>query len=209
MSNNYREDTTQHNQDTRHNTVPAEATAGHHESDGTMGQVAGTGAGAISGGVIGASVAGPIGAVVGAIAGGVVGSVAGEAAHKIGDDHDDVNLDTGSEGSLGRDTGVGAGAISGAVLGGVTGGPVGSAVGAVGGGVLGAAAGDSAKHFGEDTPSRIGEPNADYLPVTGFPNTDAQGELDPAVHADNNYGRDLTDTDPPIGSDGMGIPPKY
>ena len=133
---------------TRANTVPAEEVAGHHESHGDMGEVAGTGAGAVSGGILGAAVGGPVGAVVGAVAGGMLGAKGGEVAHKIGDDHDDVDLSTGSEGEVGRDAGAGAGAISGAVIG-TAGGPVGSVVGAVAGGMLGAAAGDATKHMGE------------------------------------------------------------
>ncbi len=139
---------------TRANTIPAQDVAGHHDSEGGMGEVAGTGAGALSGGVIGAAVGGPVGAVVGAVAGGVLGAKGGEVAHKIGDDHDDVNLSTDSEGSLGRDTGAGAGAISGAVVGTVAGGPVGTVAGAVAGGMLGAAAGDTAKHMGENEINR-------------------------------------------------------
>lgn len=138
-----------YNDNTRPNTVPAEATEGHHDSDGTMGEVAGTGSGALSGGIVGGAIGGPIGAVIGAVAGGVLGSAAGAAAHKIGDDHDDVNVSTDSEGALGRNTGAGAGAISGAVVG-STAGPVGTVAGAVAGGMLGAAAGDAAKHVGED-----------------------------------------------------------
>ena len=138
---------------TRANTIPAQDVAGHHDSEGAMGEVAGTGAGAISGGVIGAAVGGPIGAVVGAVAGGVLGAAGGEAAHKIGDDHDDVNLSTGSEGELGRDAGAGVGAASGAVIG-TAGGPVGSVIGAVAGGMLGAAAGDASKHMGENEVNR-------------------------------------------------------
>lgn len=133
---------------TRANTVPAEATTGHHESDGTMGEVAGTGAGALSGGIVGAAIGGPIGAVIGAVAGGVLGSAAGDVAHKIGDDHDDVNLSTGRDGAGERTIGSGAGAVSGAVLGSAAG-PVGTVAGAVAGGMLGAAAGDAAKHVGE------------------------------------------------------------
>lgn len=138
---------------TRANTVPAEQTTGHHDSEGTMGEVAGTGAGAISGGVVGAVVGGPVGAVIGAVAGGVLGAKGGEVAHKIGDDHDDVNLSTNSEGKLGRDTGAGAGAISGAVIG-TAAGPGGTVAGAVAGGMLGAAAGDTAKHMGENNINR-------------------------------------------------------
>ena len=137
----------------RGNTAPASAVGGHHTSEGTMGEVAGTGAGAISGGVIGAAVGGPVGAVIGAVAGGVLGAKGGEVAHEIGDDHDDVNLSTDSEGALGRDAGAGAGAISGAVIG-TAAGPVGSVVGAVAGGMLGAAAGDAAKHMGENDINR-------------------------------------------------------
>ena len=132
----------------RDNTIPAESVNGFHDSDGTMGEVAGTGAGAVSGGLLGAAVGGPVGAIVGAVAGGVVGHEGGEVAHKIGDDHDDVNVSTGSEGLVGRTSGAGAGAVSGAVVG-TAGGPVGSVVGAVAGGMLGAAAGDAAKHIGE------------------------------------------------------------
>ncbi len=138
---------------TRANTIPAENVAGLHDSEGDMGEVAGTGAGAISGGVVGAAVGGPIGAVIGAVAGGVLGAKGGEVAHKVGDDHDDVNLSTGSEGEVGRDVGAGAGAVSGAVIG-TAGGPVGSVVGAVAGGMLGAAAGDAAKHLGENDINR-------------------------------------------------------
>lgn len=138
-----------YNDNTRANTIPAESTEGHHESDGTLGEVAGTGTGALSGGIVGGTIGGPVGAVIGAVAGGILGSAAGEAAHKIGDDHDDVNVRTDSEGSLGRSAGVGAGSISGAVVGTTVGGPVGTVAGAVAGGVLGAAAGDAAKHVGE------------------------------------------------------------
>lgn len=138
---------------TRAGTVPAEQVPGHHDSEGDMGEVAGTGAGAVSGGVIGAAVGGPIGAVIGAVAGGVLGAKGGEVAHKIGDDHDDVNISTGSEGEVGRDAGAGVGAISGAVIG-TTAGPVGTVVGAVAGGMLGAAAGDTAKHMGENDINR-------------------------------------------------------
>ena len=159
---------------TRANTVPAQDVAGHHDSEGGMGEVAGTGAGALSGGVIGAAVGGPIGAVVGAVAGGVLGAKGGEVAHKIGDDHDDVNLSTDSEGSLGRDTGAGAGAISGAVIG-TAAGPVGSVAGAVAGGMLGAAAGDASKHMGENSINRqssgvVANPVAtpDVTPTHGY-----------------------------------------
>ena len=138
---------------TRAGTIPAEQTTNHHDSEGDMGEVAGTGAGAISGGVVGAALGGPVGAVIGAVAGGVLGAKGGEVAHKIGDDHDDVNLTTGSEGEVGRDAGAGAGAISGAVIG-TAAGPVGSVVGAVAGGMLGAAAGDTAKHMGENEINR-------------------------------------------------------
>jgi outer membrane lipoprotein SlyB len=138
-----------YNDNTRANTIPAESTEGHHESDGTLGEVAGTGSGALSGGIVGGAIGGPVGAVIGAVAGGILGSAAGEAAHKIGDDHDDVNVVTDSEGSLGREAGTGAGAISGAVVGSAAG-PVGTVAGAVAGGVLGAAAGDAAKHVGEN-----------------------------------------------------------
>jgi len=57
-----------------------------HQSDGTLGEISGTGVGLISGGVVGASVAGPIGAVVGAVLGGVLGAAAGGSAHEIGED---------------------------------------------------------------------------------------------------------------------------
>ena len=148
------------NDNTRANTIPAESTEGHHHSDGTLGEVAGTGSGALSGGIVGGTIGGPVGAVIGAVAGGILGSAAGEAAHKIGDDHDDVNVKTDSEGSLGRTTGVGAGSISGAVVGTSVGGPVGTVVGAVAGGVLGAAAGDAAKHVGEGNPQHT---HADHV----------------------------------------------
>ena len=138
---------------TRANTIPAEQTTDHHDSEGAMGEVAGTGAGAVSGGVIGAAVGGPIGAVVGAVAGGVLGAKGGEVAHKVGDDHDDVNRSTDSEGLLGRTSGAGVGAASGAVIG-TAGGPVGTVVGAVAGGMLGAAAGDATKHIGENDVNR-------------------------------------------------------
>jgi hypothetical protein len=121
-----------------------------HESDGTMGRVAGTGSGAISGGVIGAVTAGPVGAVIGAIAGGALGAAAGEAAHHIGDDHDDVNIDTGSDGEVGRVSGSAVGGLSGAVVGGTAAGPVGAVVGAAAGGMLGAEAGDIAKDVGDN-----------------------------------------------------------
>lgn len=152
---------------TRENLVPAEAVEGHHDADGTMGEVAGTGAGAISGGVVGAAVGGPVGAVIGAVAGGVLGAAGGEAAHKIGDDHDDVNVSTDSEGSLGRASGAGAGAISGAVVGTAAGGPVGTVAGAVAGGMLGAAAGDAAKHAGEDNINRHVAAHHDHEVVVG------------------------------------------
>ena len=138
----------------RAGTVPAEQVSGHHDSEGVMGEVAGTGAGAVSGGVVGAAVGGPIGAVIGAVAGGFLGAKGGEVAHKVGDDHDDVNIATDSEGALGRNTGAGAGAISGAVIGTVAGGPVGTVAGAVAGGMLGAAGGDAAKHMGENEVNR-------------------------------------------------------
>ena len=138
---------------TRAGTVPAENMPGHHDSEGEMGEVAGTGAGAVSGGVVGAAVGGPIGAVVGAVAGGLLGKAGGEAAHKVGDDHDDVNLATDSDGEMGRDAGAGAGAISGAVIG-TAAGPVGTVAGAVAGGMLGAAAGDASKHVGENSINR-------------------------------------------------------
>ena len=145
---------------TRVGTVPAETVSGYHDSEGAMGEVAGTGAGAVSGGLLGAAVGGPVGAVVGAVAGGIVGNAGGAAAHKIGDDHDDVNISTGSEGLVGRTAGAGAGAVSGAVVG-TAGGPVGTVVGAVAGGMLGAAAGDAAKHMGE----------GDAAPTNGVPVT--------------------------------------
>ncbi len=154
---------------TRANTVPAEQVAGHHDSEGGMGEVAGTGAGAISGGVVGAALGGPIGAVIGAVAGGVLGAKGGEAAHKVGDDHDDVNLSTNSDGEVGRDVGAGAGAISGAVIG-TTAGPVGTVVGAVAGGMFGAAAGDAAKHMGENN---INRENATTTPTPVVVNTPA------------------------------------
>ncbi len=138
----------------RAGTVPAEQVPGHHDSEGVMGGVAGTGAGAVSGGVVGAAVGGPVGAVIGAVAGGFLGAKGGEVAHKVGDDHDDVNIATDSEGALGRNTGAGAGAISGAVIGTVAGGPVGTVAGAVAGGMLGAAGGDAAKHMGENEVNR-------------------------------------------------------
>ena len=140
--------------DARAGTVPAGQVAGHHESEGDMGEVAGTGAGAVSGGVVGAALGGPVGAVVGAVAGGLLGAKGGEVAHEIGDDHDDVNLATDSDGEVGRDAGAGAGALSGAVVGTVAGGPVGTVAGAVAGGMLGAAAGDAAKHMGENNINR-------------------------------------------------------
>ena len=121
----------------------------HHQSEGAMGEVAGTGAGAISGGIVGAAVGGPIGAVVGAVAGGMLGNKGGEVAHEIGDDHDGIDPQTGSEGLVGRTSGAGAGALGGAVVG-TAGGPVGTVVGAVAGGMLGAGAGDAAKHIGAD-----------------------------------------------------------
>ena len=139
--------------------VPAELVPGAHVSDGTLGQVSGTGTGAISGGLIGAVAAGPVGAVIGAVAGGVVGAATGEGAHHIGDDHDEVNINTGSDGELGRTAGLGAGALSGALIGAVAG-PVASVVGAVAGGVLGAAAGDAAKDMGD----RDGTTHDDVLP---------------------------------------------
>ena len=159
---------------TRANTIPAEQTLDHHDSEGGMGEVAGTGAGAVSGGVIGAAVGGPIGAVMGAVAGGMLGAAGGEAAHKIGDDHDDVNLSTGSDGEVGRDVGAGAGAVSGAVVG-TAGGPIGSVIGAVAGGMLGAAAGDATKHMGENDLNRqnsgvvanpVATPSHGYTTVT-------------------------------------------
>ena len=156
MSDTLRDD---YADNTRANTVPGEDVAGADSSDGTMGQVAGTGSGAIAGGVIGAAVGGPIGAVIGAVAGGVLGSAAGEAAHKVGDDHDDVNTVTGRDGSTGRDVGAGAGALSGAVLGSAAG-PLGTVGGAVAGGMLGAAAGDAAKHVGEGNGPVSGITNA-------------------------------------------------
>ena len=134
--------------ESRENLVPA-SNAGGHESDGTMGEVAGTGAGAISGGIVGAAIGGPIGAVVGAVAGGMLGKAGGDAAHKVGDDHDDVNVSTGRDGDTGRAVGSGAGAVSGAVIGTAMGGPVGTVAGAVAGGMLGAAGGDATKHVGE------------------------------------------------------------
>ena len=130
--------------------VPASEVAGAHDSDGTMGRVAGTGSGAVSGGVIGAAVGGPIGAVIGAVAGGALGSAAGEAAHHVGDDHDDVNVETGRDGDGARVVGSGTGGISGAVVGGAAGGPLGAVVGAVAGGMLGAEAGDVTKDMGND-----------------------------------------------------------
>ena len=68
---------------TRAGTLPAEQVPGHHESEGVMGEVAGTGAGAVSGGVVGAALGGPVGAVIGAVAGGVLGAKGGEVAHKV------------------------------------------------------------------------------------------------------------------------------
>lgn len=146
--------------------VPASEVAGAHDSDGTMGRVAGTGSGAISGGVIGAALGGPIGAVIGAVAGGALGSAAGDAAHHVGDDHDDVNVDTGSGGNLGRISGSSAGGISGAVVGAAAGGPVGAVVGAAAGGMLGAEAGDVAKDVGNDR-------DAVDTPITGDPVLDS------------------------------------
>lgn len=153
--------------------IPASEVAGAHESDGTMGRVAGTGSGAISGGVIGAVAGGPIGAIIGAVAGGALGAAAGEAAHHVGDDHDDVNVDTGSDGNVGRMSGSGAGGLSGAVVGGAAGGPLGAVAGAALGGMLGAEAGDSAKDMGNDrddnieTAPEVVDSNADST-VTGF-----------------------------------------
>ncbi len=129
-------------------TIINETRSSHHESEGAMGEVAGTSAGAVSGGIVGAAVGGPVGALVGAVAGGMLGQKGGEVAHEIGDDHDGVDPQTGSEGLVGRTSGAGAGAVSGAVIG-TAGGPVGSVVGAVAGGMLGAGAGDAAKHIGE------------------------------------------------------------
>ncbi len=160
---------------TRPNTVPAEATEGHHISDGTMGEVAGTGAGAISGGIVGAAVGGPIGAVIGAVAGGILGSAGGEAAHKIGDDHDDVNVSTGRDGSGERAVGSSAGAVSGAVLGSAVG-PVGTVAGAVAGGMFGAAAGDAAKHVGEHgTPTMTTTAPSLTTPGNGIPGVQTGG----------------------------------
>ena len=131
--------------------LPASEVAGAHDSDGTLGRVAGTGSGAISGGIVGAVVGGPIGAIIGAVAGGALGGAAGEAAHHMGDDHDDVNVETGSDGGMGRYAGSGAGGLSGAIVGGVTAGPVGAVVGGMAGGMLGAEAGDGAKDMGGST----------------------------------------------------------
>lgn len=161
--------------------VPASEVAGAHESDGTMGRVAGTGSGAISGGVIGAALGGPIGAVIGAVAGGALGSAAGDAAHHVGDDHDDVNVDTGSEGSLGRISGSSAGGISGAVVGAAAGGPVGAVVGAAAGGMLGAEAGDVAKDVGNNR-------DAVATPITGDPVLDSP----PASSYNSTYRTDET-----------------
>jgi hypothetical protein len=172
--------------------VPASEVAGAHESDGTMGRVAGTGSGAISGGIIGAAVGGPIGAVIGAVAGGALGSAAGEAAHHVGDDHDDVNVDTGSDGNLGRVSGSGAGGLSGAIVGGVAAGPVGAVVGGVAGGMLGAEAGDVAKDTGNDRDATSGA-------LTGDPIIDSPSSYD-ATHS----GR----TDNTVASDALlpGVP---
>jgi len=134
--------------DPREGHVPPEAVEGAHESDGTMGRVAGTGSGLISGALVG-SVAGPLGTVVGGIAGALLGAAAGNAAHHVGDDHDDVNVETGSGGDLGKNAGAGAGSISGAIIG-ASAGPVGAVAGAVAGGMLGAAAGNAAKDMGGD-----------------------------------------------------------
>ena len=166
---------------TRAGTVPAEQVPGHHDSEGAMGEVAGTGAGAVSGGVVGAVVGGPIGAVIGAVAGGILGAKGGEVAHKVGDDHDDVNLSTGSEGEVGRDAGAGVGAVSGAVIG-TAAGPVGTVAGAVAGGMLGAAAGDTAKHMGENNINRENAGHA-ATPVVVAP---AHGHT--TVLADNTPG---------------------
>ncbi len=166
---------------TRANTIPAEQTTDHHDSEGDMGEVAGTGAGAISGGVVGAAIGGPIGAVVGAVAGGVLGAKGGEVAHKVGDDHDDVNLSTNSEGEVGRDAGAGAGAISGAVIG-TAGGPVGSVVGAVAGGMLGAAAGDAAKHMGENTINRETSASTPTVVVTPVQTVPVVGSVVTPTH---------------------------
>ena len=143
--------------DTTDEHLPASEVAGAHESDGTLGRVAGTGSGAISGGIVGAVFGGPLGAVIGAVAGGALGAAAGEAAHHMGDDHDDVNVETGSDGELGRYAGSGAGGISGAVVGGVTAGPVGAVVGGVAGGMLGAEAGDGAKDMGGPTGDSVND----------------------------------------------------
>ena len=174
---------------TRAGTVPAEQMPGHHDSEGAMGEVAGTGAGAISGGVVGAVIGGPIGAVIGAVAGGALGAKGGEVAHKVGDDHDDVNLTTGSEGEVGRDAGAGVGAVSGAVIG-TAAGPVGTVVGAVAGGMLGAAAGDTAKHMGENN---INRENAGYAATPVVVNTPTPVVVAPAhghttVLADDTLG---------------------
>jgi hypothetical protein len=164
--------------------VPASEVAGAHESDGTMGRVAGTGSGAISGGIIGAAVGGPIGAVIGAVAGGALGSAAGEAAHHVGDDHDDVNVDTGSDGNLGRVSGSGAGGLSGAIVGGVAAGPVGAVVGGVAGGMLGAEAGDVAKDTGNDRDATSGT-------LTGDPILDSPSSYD-ATHSSGSARADNT-----------------
>ena len=176
--------------------VPASEVAGAHESDGTMGRVAGTGSGAISGGIIGAAVGGPVGAVIGAVAGGALGSAAGDAAHHIGDDHDDVNVDTGSEGSLGRISGSSAGGISGAIVGGVAAGPVGAVVGSVAGGMLGAEAGDVAKDVGNDRDAT----GATGGTLTGDPILDSPSSYD----ATHSSGR----TDNTVASDALlpGVP---
>lgn len=173
---------------TRANTIPAEQMTGHHDSEGDMGEVAGTGAGAISGGVVGAALGGPIGAVIGAVTGGVLGKAGGDVAHKVGDDHDDVNLSTGSEGEVGRDAGAGAGALSGAVIG-TAAGPVGSVVGAVAGGMLGAAAGDATKHMGENTINR--ETSASTPSVVVVPTQPVVTHGHTSVLADNTVGNNV------------------
>jgi len=185
--------------------VPASEVAGAHESDGTMGRVAGTGSGAISGGIIGAAVAGPVGAVIGAVAGGALGSAAGEAAHHIGDDHDDVNVDTGSEGSLGRISGSSAGGISGAVVGAAAAGPVGAVVGSVAGGMLGAEAGDVAKDVGNDRDATTGTTGgATGGTLTGDPILDSPSSYDATHSGSGSSAR----TDNTVASDALlpGVP---
>jgi hypothetical protein len=88
-----------------------------HDSDGTMGLVAGTSMGAIAGGIVGAVLAGPGGALLGVAAGGALGAAGGEAAAHIGNEleegfHGDGILETHATGD---DALAGIGTMSGAI----------------------------------------------------------------------------------------------